>query len=396
MPNIFMELALEAGDSVFVDGNLIGGYSLGVPGFGHLHNATSISMIERGYWDYVILQEHSQMPTIPFYRDNYTFPAADSLNAIIQQSNNCAHTVFFMTWGRKYGGQQCINSYCSPVFTDYFHMQDSLETAYMYMTLSNQAMCAPVGISWSNSIANGDPIELFDTDATHPSLAGSYLAACTFYAAIFQKSPLGINYYAGLSVADGVYLQQIAETAVLTNPEQWNIFPPETLTASFTYELNDKLASFSNTSVNTSVYAWDFGEPLSGSQNTSVLEDPTHQYSGPGTYFVSLEAGDGCQSSMAFDTLVILETVIPSHNEFYLKVFPNPVRDNISIKTDHVQQFHRYEVSGLQGSKYLSGDVNTSNGFAQIYGLSALSPGIYFLVLIGDEIQLSRKFVVLP
>ncbi|MEN8225841.1 MAG: DUF4886 domain-containing protein, partial [Bacteroidota bacterium] len=243
LPNTFKELALSAGDSVFVDGSVIGGYTLGYPGQAHLTNPSTIEMIQRGYWDFVILQEQSQMPTIPYYRDGYTYPAAAALNTIVQENNACAQTVFFMTWGRKMGGQQCIGSYCSPVFVDYFHMQDSLETAYMNMTLTNDAMCAPVGISWSNSIANGDPIELFDTDGAHPSLAGTYLAACTFYAAIFLKTPVGLGYTGGLSQPDAAYLQQIAATT-MADPVAWNIFPPEPVTASFTYELVGTFATF--------------------------------------------------------------------------------------------------------------------------------------------------------
>lgn len=396
MPVIFRGLATEAGDSVMVDGNIIGGYTLGYPGAGHLYNNASINMIERGYWDYVVLQEHSQMPTIPHYRDNYTFPAADSLNMIIQQSNTCAQTVFFMTWGRKYGGEQCINSYCSPDFVDFFHMQDSLESAYMYMTLSNQAMCSPVGISWSNSIANGDPIELFDTDESHPSLAGSYLAACTFYASFFQKTPVGINYFAGLPPADATYLQEMAEMTVLSDPEQWNIFPPIPISASFTYELDGSLANFTNTSINTSIYEWNFGDPLSGMLNTSTLENPTHHYALPGTYIVSLTASDSCQYDMAYDTIVITETGINFHEDPGIKIFPNPATDILYMQMDVEQTYSEYEIMGLDGRSLLAGDIMNTNGKAQIGNLSVLSPGTYFLVLREEDRFIVRKILITP
>ena len=396
LPNIFKELAIEAGDSVSVEGNIIGGYTLGIPGAGHLYNNTSTNMIGRGDWNYVILQEQSQMPTIPFYRDNYTFPAADSLNKIIQQHNTCAQTVFYMTWGRKYGGEQCIDTHCSPVFVDYFHMQDSLESAYMNMTLSNEAMCAPVGISWSNSIANGDPIELFDTDASHPSLAGSYLAACTFYASIFLKSPVGINYYAGLAPADAAYLQEIAETAVLTDPEQWNIFPQLPVFTSFTFELDGSLASFTNTSINTSSYAWNFGDPLSGTMNTSIEENPSHEYTFPGTYVVTLLAGDSCQFELAYDTIVIVETGLDPQADLAVKIFPNPATDIIYLDMDDGHNFNKYKLIGLDGTSYLSGDLKVINGKAQIGNLSVLSPGTYFLVLRDEDRSIVQKILISP
>jgi len=394
MPSIFESISLEAGDSVFVDGSVIGGYTLGVPGSGHLYNDITISMIKRGYWNFVILQEQSQMPTIPFYRDGFTYPAADSLNTIIQENNPCAQTVFYMTWGRKYGGEQCIGSYCSPVFVDYFHMQDSLASAYMYMTLSNNALCAPVGISWSNSITNGDPIDLFAADASHPSLAGSYLAACTFYAAIFQKSPVGITYNAGLTPDDALYLQQLAEATVLTDPEQWNIFPPVPISASFTYDLDESQASFTNTSVNASLYLWDFGDPITGGQNTSSLENPTHHYSGPGTFIVTLSAGDGCRNEIAVDTIVIMETGIRDLTEDEVKIFPNPVINTLSIDFMHTDIFHTYSLINLDGKQLMNGELNIHKQKAQIKGLSVLPAGVYLLVLTGENSRLERKILI--
>ena len=34
--------------------------------------------------------------------------------------------------------------------------------------------------------------ELYFSDGSHPSPAGSYLAACTFYATLFHASPVGL------------------------------------------------------------------------------------------------------------------------------------------------------------------------------------------------------------
>lgn len=50
--------------------------------------------------------------------------------------------------------------------------------------------------------------------------------------------------------------------------------------------------------VNITGYSWDFGDPASGPGNTSTLENPTHSFSGPGTYTVCLTvyAENGSQS----------------------------------------------------------------------------------------------------
>jgi PKD repeat protein len=47
-------------------------------------------------------------------------------------------------------------------------------------------------------------------------------------------------------------------------------------------------ASFANGGGNVVGWAWDFGDPGSGINNTSNLTDPTHIYSAPGTYNVTL------------------------------------------------------------------------------------------------------------
>jgi len=390
LPDILKQLAESGGDTAYTASNTPGGYSL----WQHLENPTSIDLIREGIWDIVILQEQSQHPTIPYYRDNFTFPAADSLNKLIQINNQCATTMFYMTWGRKYGGQQCIGAYCSPVFVDYFHMQDSLESAYMKMAYDNQAFCSPVGISWRNSIGNGDPIELFSSDGSHPSLAGSYLAACTFYAAIFNKSPHGLEYTAGLSPDDAAYLQQVATYTVMTNPAQWNIYHPAAVEAFFTYNVEAFLADFTNTSLNASEYLWDFGDPWSGTQNTSTEENPSHEFSGPGTYVVSLTAGFPCQQEDVYsDTLVILETGMKERSGYdRVLIFPNPARDYITIESD--DNYISFRLIDEQGVSRREGSLNWRKGNARIPIPSGLPAGIYLLHLRGNGEQHVQKFLI--
>lgn len=51
---------------------------------------------------------------------------------------------------------------------------------------------------------------------------------------------------------------------------------------------------------------WDFGDPVSGTDNTSSLQNPTHIYSSAGTYIVTLTATSaaGCQNSKTFSVVV--------------------------------------------------------------------------------------------
>jgi hypothetical protein len=52
---------------------------------------------------------------------------------------------------------------------------------------------------------------LYDRDQSHPTIAGSYLAACIFFAALFKENPVGIDgIVAGLSEKDLAVLQKTA------------------------------------------------------------------------------------------------------------------------------------------------------------------------------------------
>ena len=68
----------------------------------------------------------------------------------------------------------------------------------------------PAGLAFARSIAQKPDLNLYVADKRHPSLAGSYLAAATTFAAVFRKSPVGLSYTAGLDPAVAKHLQQVA------------------------------------------------------------------------------------------------------------------------------------------------------------------------------------------
>ena len=81
---LVQQLGQQGNRVVIVDRNTPGGYTLAQ----HLTNAASMQRIRQGNWDAVVLQEQSQIPTIPFYRDGQFMPAgqdlADSIRAYQQ------------------------------------------------------------------------------------------------------------------------------------------------------------------------------------------------------------------------------------------------------------------------------------------------------------------------
>jgi len=64
-----------------------------------------------------------------------------------------------------------------------------------------------------------DPqLNLWQDDGSHPNEQGTYLAACVFYAVIFQKSPEGLSFTAQVPSETAGTLQKIAAQTVLNTP----------------------------------------------------------------------------------------------------------------------------------------------------------------------------------
>lgn len=206
-----------------------------------------------------------------------------------------------MTWGRKYGDQSNCSTY-PPVCT-YLGMQERLRDSYLTMGFDNEATVAPVGISFKNSIFQDSTIDLYSPDNSHPSIYGSYLAACTFYSTIFKKSSVSCSYRPNaISSSDALFLQQIASSTVLDSISVWNIFQ-----SNFEFSVNGNSVNFTNSSSNFENCFWDFGDGT-----YSVDTDPLHTYQQTGTYNVSLlcQTNYGCISDTINKQINIVSTNI--------------------------------------------------------------------------------------
>ncbi|MEZ4977678.1 MAG: T9SS type A sorting domain-containing protein [Chitinophagales bacterium] len=218
LPNLIDQLAISAGNDLIYDSNTPGGYTFQ----GHSTNATSLNKIASNQWDYVVLQEQSQIPSFPPSQvATDCYPYAAILNDSILSNNPCTEPLFYMTWGRKNGDASNCAFY--PPLCTYAGMQDRLKTSYMELATNNNASVAPVGVAWE-MVRNLYPsIELYSPDESHPSLAGSYLAACVFYSSIFRETSLGLSYTAGLDSLSVYRLQDIASSTVLDSLSWWQI-----------------------------------------------------------------------------------------------------------------------------------------------------------------------------
>lgn len=292
LPQLVSDLAASLGDSMIYGVNSPGGYTFEL----HSSDAITLSLIQSQAWDFVVLQEQSQRPSFPQSQVAVeVYPFARQLDSLILLNNTCTETVFFMTWGRKYG--DASNCAVWPPVCTYSGMQNQLRFSYLQMANDNSALVAPCGMAWQQSFSADSSINLWVSDNSHPSVEGSYLNACVFYATLFRRSPVGATFTAGLSPTVSAHLQQVAHQTVFDSLPIWNIGDFDAQ-AAFSMQPNGLAVQFVNTSSNAQNASWDFGDGLS-----STLYSPQHIYSQPGNYNVRLVAGNGCTEDTLTATL---------------------------------------------------------------------------------------------
>lgn len=303
LPEMISNIANDLGDTVNYDQNTPGGTSL----YAHSQNQTTINKINQQNWDFVVLQDQSQRPSLsPSYVAASVYPYATQLVNLINSNYICSEPVFYMTWGRKYGDQTNCQSY-PPVCT-FLGMQERLRDSYLTMGLDNNASVSPVGIAFKNSISLDSTIDLYTSDNSHPSIYGSYLAACTFYSTIFKKSSVGCSYKPNaINQSDALFLQQVASSTVLDSMFVWNVFQ-----AQFDFNQNGNVFDFINKSSNFENCIWDFGD---GNQSTDF--NPTHTYLQNGVYDVilTIQTNSGCLSEVYSLQVNVNSTQINEYQE---------------------------------------------------------------------------------
>jgi len=208
LPKTISNLAQSLGDTVEYDAYDPGGYTLKQDS----QDQTALDKIKSRPWDYVVLQEQSEMPALQDSRvSNEVIPYALQLDSLIHPQRSVAKTVFFETWGYKDGDAQ----YCAstPTLCNYTVMQNQLTKSYHLMAQKTGALLAPVGEAWQTVRQTHPEIPLYGDDR-HPSPEGTYLAACVFYETLFKKDVAGASSLT-LDKFRAKILQQVASQTVL-------------------------------------------------------------------------------------------------------------------------------------------------------------------------------------
>ncbi len=142
--------------------------------------------IKTGKWDYVVLQDQSQVPSLPGRFVKGFHESATTLDARIRAAG--AKTVFFMTWGRRDGDKQ--NKGINPTFEK---MQERLSKSYRDAATQLKAKLVPVGEVFS-AIKTKHPDlfpKLYKGDGSHPAGPGAHAVAYSFGQVILGVDPTG-------------------------------------------------------------------------------------------------------------------------------------------------------------------------------------------------------------
>jgi hypothetical protein len=121
-------------------------------------------------WDYVVLQEQSTLPVKNprRYHENVRLFATEI-------AEHGARIALYLTWSRQQAPQT----------------QDQITRAVEDIAAEIGARIVPVGPAWHAATREDPSLMLYEDDGSHPTAAGSYLAACVFLVRLFDQRPRG-------------------------------------------------------------------------------------------------------------------------------------------------------------------------------------------------------------
>lgn len=381
LPSVLTAMATSTGDNINYATNAIGGYTLQ----NHYNDSISKALIAQGTWDFVVLQEQSQLPAFPITQvEEDVYPYAKKLDSLVRLSNTCTETVFYTTWGRKNGDANNCGFY--PPICTYNGMDSLLQLRYQTMASNNDAIVAPAAQLWHYIRNNFPAIELYNPDESHPSAAGTYAAACAFYTVLFRKDPSLITYYGNVDSTDAATIRNAAKQVVYNQLGSWFIGKYDA-TPSFSYSQFQWCAiDFTSTTQNADSIRWFFGDG-----ETSTEESPFHSYYSSQVEYLNVPVTlvtyqCGRTDSLTIPVMVICSSGIDEQTNSLVNAYPNPFTDRIAISTELTGKPDNWQLYNAQGQLVQSGSLK-SNLF--IDGLGALPTGLYLL-----KLQVGNKSVV--
>jgi PKD repeat protein len=127
-------------------------------------------------------------------------------------------------------------------------------------------------------------------------------------------------------------------------------------------------------------YSWNFGDG-----NSAQGQTVTHTYGQVGMYTVQLIVVTNCGSDTSeIEVEITISGIFNVENNTNISMYPNPVQDVLTIKSNNVQLDH-FEIYDYSGKRVLEGDLisNTIN-------VNRISKGTYFILIYPKEGAVAR------
>lgn len=203
LPKLTEVLAKDRGSVMEYEMYAPGGYTFAR----HARDPRLLALIKKGGWDFVVLQDQSLAPAYPRAKTE-VFPYAQKLAGLVRAANPLAQIAFYQTMAKKNGDSKNLRDF--PEMGTYAGLQKKLNEAYVHMARENRGVLVPVGEAWQKMRSEFPSVELY-TDGVHPSLAGTYLAACVFYGVLYNDTPVGLKPPPGIDQEAAGAIQRTAE-----------------------------------------------------------------------------------------------------------------------------------------------------------------------------------------
>ena len=189
LPSLFASLCRANGHDVRVDSVTAGGRELHeclTEFYSDLNVGDPLGkkiseLLEEVEYDVLILQEQS---CLPYHNPELFFAGAVGLSTII----GAWRTILYATWGRMDGSEDL----------DYFgwtrlSMTKGLYDSYCHAAQLVHGEVSPVGLCFAKAVETTPEIDLYDPDKSHPSYAGSCVAALCHYKTVFGEMPADLS-----------------------------------------------------------------------------------------------------------------------------------------------------------------------------------------------------------
>lgn len=182
MPLMVKGLATAAGKNVEVTSITASGYKLSqyIEDNSYYLNLITTTLNKTSF-DYIIVQDHREVMIQNSTKSEESFLVLKELF-----DKNGAKVILYETQADYEGRTFKINN--STVFLDHSMMQYYLTKNYFYIGNKHNVEVSAAGPNYTRCTEMFPEINLYNKDKLHPSVEGSYLAACTLYESIFDES----------------------------------------------------------------------------------------------------------------------------------------------------------------------------------------------------------------